>query len=154
EIHKTTRISPDGKSANQIDHFAISRKWRKSHLDVRAWRGADAASDQQLLIATMRTKLRATAAITKGQHQKFNTRYLSDSTFKEEFLCAADEKFNALPDMLHKPVETHWRDLQQVWVNTCRDVLGKKERNHKEWLTPSTWALINQRRELKQKLHQ
>ncbi len=30
EIHKTTWISPNGKSANQIDHFTISRKWRKS----------------------------------------------------------------------------------------------------------------------------
>ena len=27
-IHKTTWISPDGRSENQIDHFTISRKWR------------------------------------------------------------------------------------------------------------------------------
>ncbi|KAH3843554.1 hypothetical protein DPMN_117075 [Dreissena polymorpha] len=36
----------------------MDRKWRRSVLDVRVMRGADAASDHQLLEATIKTKLR------------------------------------------------------------------------------------------------
>lgn len=55
-IHKTTWTSPDGKTENQIDHITVSRKWRKSLLDVKVRRGADVASDHQLLVAIMKIK--------------------------------------------------------------------------------------------------
>ena len=58
-IDKTTRTSPDGNKENQIDHITVSSKWRRSLLDVRVKRGADAASDHQLLVATLRTKLKS-----------------------------------------------------------------------------------------------
>ncbi|GFS19442.1 craniofacial development protein 2 [Elysia marginata] len=41
-IHKATWISPDGRTENQIDHFGISKKFRKSLKDVGVMRGADA----------------------------------------------------------------------------------------------------------------
>jgi hypothetical protein len=34
-VHKVTWSSPDGRTENQIDHVAISRKWRSSLQDVR-----------------------------------------------------------------------------------------------------------------------
>ena len=40
--HKSTWMSPDGRTENRIDHFAISRRWRTSMQDVRVKRGADA----------------------------------------------------------------------------------------------------------------
>ena len=51
QIHKTTWTSPDGRTVNQIDHVTIGRKWRRSLLDVRVKRGADAASDHHLVVA-------------------------------------------------------------------------------------------------------
>ena len=44
-IHKSTWVSPDGVTENQIDHVCISRKFRRSLQDVRVRRGADVASD-------------------------------------------------------------------------------------------------------------
>lgn len=35
-IHKITWVSPDHVTENQIDHLAISRKWRGSLQDVRS----------------------------------------------------------------------------------------------------------------------
>ncbi|XP_065170250.1 craniofacial development protein 2-like [Atheta coriaria] len=57
QIHKTTWVSPDKKTHNQIDHITISRKWRSSLLDVRNKRGADVASDHHLIVGTLRIKL-------------------------------------------------------------------------------------------------
>jgi endonuclease/exonuclease/phosphatase family metal-dependent hydrolase len=48
---KVTWISPDYNTENQIDHFAISRKWRRSLQDVRNKRGADIGSDHHLVVA-------------------------------------------------------------------------------------------------------
>jgi hypothetical protein len=40
--HNVTWISPDFNTENQIDHFAISTKWKRSLQDVRNKRGAEA----------------------------------------------------------------------------------------------------------------
>ena len=45
QIHKATWVSPDHVTTNQIDHICISKKFRRSLLDVRVKRGADVASD-------------------------------------------------------------------------------------------------------------
>ena len=44
-IHKASWVSPNYTVENQIDHFCISRKFRRTLLDVRVMRGADASSD-------------------------------------------------------------------------------------------------------------
>lgn len=59
DIHKVTWFSNDGKTRNQIDHIAISRRWRRSLLDVRVFRGADIYSDHKLLMDTIQLKLAA-----------------------------------------------------------------------------------------------
>ncbi|XP_068731553.1 craniofacial development protein 2-like [Montipora capricornis] len=52
-IHKATWVSPDHVTENQIDHFCITKKFRRSLKDVRVRRGADAASDHHLLTARL-----------------------------------------------------------------------------------------------------
>ena len=39
DIHKVTWVAPNQRTFNQIDHIAISKKWRRSLLDVRSYRG-------------------------------------------------------------------------------------------------------------------
>ena len=56
--HKATWVSPDHITENQIDHVAVSRRHRRSLLDVRVKRGADVASDHHLLSIKMQLKLR------------------------------------------------------------------------------------------------
>ena len=57
--HKVTWVSPARNAQNQIDHIAISQRWRSSLQDVRAKRGADAASDHQLVVGYIHLKLLA-----------------------------------------------------------------------------------------------
>jgi len=46
------------KTENQIDHFWISKKFRRSLQDVRVKRGADAATDHHLIVAKVKLKLK------------------------------------------------------------------------------------------------
>ena len=54
--HKVSWVSPDNITENQIEHIAISEKFRRSLLDVRNKRGADIGSDHHLIIANFRLK--------------------------------------------------------------------------------------------------
>ena len=48
-IHKHIWTSPGGKTKNQIDHVLVNRQHQTSVMDTRAMRGADIASDHQLV---------------------------------------------------------------------------------------------------------
>ena len=48
-IHKETRYSADGRTANQIDHILISNRFKSAITDIRALKGPDAGADHKLL---------------------------------------------------------------------------------------------------------
>nr|KAG5685711.1 hypothetical protein BaRGS_027976 [Batillaria attramentaria] len=148
-IHKTTWTSPDGRTVNQIDHITIGRKWRRSLLDVRAKRGADAASDHHLVIAAIKIKLKAYRDQADRPSHKYNVHSLKESVKTNAFRCELRNRFSALDTLLEETIEEHWHDLRETWTATCREVLGKKTRQHKEWLTSDTWDLITERKRLK-----
>ena len=56
--HKVSWVSPDGITENQIDHFCISRRFRRSLEDVRVLRGADVGSDHHMLFAKVKLRLK------------------------------------------------------------------------------------------------
>ena len=49
-------------------------------------------------------------------------------------------------------VETEWRDIKHIYVETATDILGYKKKGNKEWLTPGTWQRIKERKVLKAKM--
>nr|KAG5697691.1 hypothetical protein BaRGS_000576 [Batillaria attramentaria] len=110
-IHKTTWTSPDGRTVNQIDHITIGRKWRRSLLDVRAKRGADAASDHHLVIAAIKIKLKAYRDQADRPSHKYNVHSLKESV-----------KTNAF--------RYHNRDLQAQYWDVNRQV-KRSARNDK-----------------------
>ena len=58
--HKVTWVPPTEDTKNQIDHIAISKRWRSSLQDVRNKRGDDIASDHHLFVAKIQLKLLST----------------------------------------------------------------------------------------------
>ena len=51
-------MSPDGQYQNKIDYILCSQIWRSSIQSVKARLEADCGSDQELLIAKFRLKLK------------------------------------------------------------------------------------------------
>ncbi|PVD33022.1 hypothetical protein C0Q70_08470 [Pomacea canaliculata] len=127
-IHKTTWTSPDGHTENQIDHITINRQFRRSLLDVRVKRDADAATDHHLLVATMKIKLRSVHDSSDRPHHKFNVQFLGDRGKHEEFNCEVKNRFATLEGLLEETVANHWTGLQETWNNACTQVLGKKRK--------------------------
>lgn len=93
---KETWNSPNGMVANQIDHIAVSRMWRRSLMNVRSRRGADCGSVHHLVIADMRLKV----AFTGIQLEKRQTLFDSDKLRKKEvahmFSLELQNRFTAL----------------------------------------------------------
>ncbi|XP_049317745.1 uncharacterized protein LOC125780141, partial [Bactrocera dorsalis] len=116
---------------NQIDHIAISRKWRGSLMDTRNTRGADIASDHHLLIASVRLKVAAVSNSKKKMQKKFDVEKL-----KDESTCASD-----------------WKSIKQTFLKAAEYSIGFKEYKRKSWISDSTWWLINERREIKNQLN-
>ena len=96
KIHKATWVSPDGQKENQIDHFCISRKFRRSLEDVRVLRGADVVSDHHLLIAKVKIKLKKHRKENHGCRTKYQVNLLQDKDKREEFHLELSNKFQAL----------------------------------------------------------
>ena len=60
DIHLQTWTSPNGQHCDQIDHVAVNGKYKRSVLDVRVFRGADAGSDHNLVVIRAQLKLHNT----------------------------------------------------------------------------------------------
>lgn len=61
--HWVTWVSPDMNTKKQIDHFCISKRFRRSLQDAWVKRGADAGTDHSLLVANLKLKLKNTTTL-------------------------------------------------------------------------------------------
>ena len=57
-----TWTSPDGNTRNQIDYFCIHERWKTSVVNTKTLPGADCGSDHELLVMSMRLKIKKTKA--------------------------------------------------------------------------------------------
>ena len=146
-IHKATWRSPDGMTENQTDHFCISSKFRRSLLDVKVARGADAASDHHLLLAVLKLKLKNYNKTDRANRPKYEVSHLQGPV-KEEFKIALMNRFEPL-EFQEDEVETHWKKVRDVFTATCKEVLGERTQIHKEWISQETLNKIEIRRDKK-----
>ena len=160
DIHKHTWVSPDTRTKNQIDHVAVCGKFKRSVLDTRAFRGADANSDHHLVIAKIKLRLCRVEKKTNGL-KKYNTAKLKvpevAQKFKIElrnsFSCLADDEANNTHDQAQvQDLENDWTKIKETYQKTAEKVLGFRSRSNKPWISAESWKEIDNRRELTRKM--
>jgi hypothetical protein len=152
-IHKLTWQSPNGRTLNQIDHIIINGKWRRSLENVRAFRGADAGSDHNLVAATVKLKLRK-AMRQEGQRRLFDIAKLRCPKIQKQFAVEVKNRFQALTDIDgdDTSVESKWDKIKKSYNEAAASTIGYRKKKNKEWLTSGSWEKIEERKQLKMKM--
>ena len=101
----------------------------------------------------MRLKLKKCLPPGSKAGRKFNTIYLNDRALKSTFKLTLSNRFQALENCEDDPMETLWETTKQAWKSTCEEVLGKRSRTQKEWLTADTMRVVDKRGEKKAELN-
>ena len=147
--HKVTWISPNKKTENQIDHILVTKQHRTSVLDTRTMRGADIASDHELLRCKLRIKLKKHKVLTEVSRKRFDTTKLQRPEIRKAFSVELKNRFQCLDEL--EDVETFWHEITKCYKETATDMIGFKAKGHKPWISNESWKLVDERRQLKEK---
>ena len=154
DIHKVTWTSPDKSVKNQIDHIAISRRWRKTLRDVRAHRGAEIGSDHELIIAKLQVRIASVRKQGNTKSPRFDTAKLQSPQAKQEFSINLKNRFEALAEMDDDSLQQQWARVKDTFTSVCKEKLGHVTRTYKTWLSDETIQQIESKRTARQRLLQ
>ena len=149
EVHKKTWSSADGMTFNEIDHICISRKWRSSLQDSRAYRGADIGSDHYLVRAAVKIKLkRQVKAVTA---RAFDVERLKSPAVAAAFSVELRNRFATLEDGLNPDnIEERWKAVRRKIAESAEAIIGRRRGKRKEqFIQDRTWQKIDERKHAK-----
>ena len=162
-IHKYPWTSPDGKHKNQIDHVAVNGKFKRSVTDTRTFRGADVASDHNLVIAEVQLKLnkifRPKRSTVKYEDSKLKIPEVMNA-FKNELknrfsvLQSHDDQPEVEEDATVDDIEMRWKGIKDAYNDTAKNVLGFRSHKSQSWISADSWSAIEERRTLKKKINE
>ena len=144
-IHKITWVSPDRRTQNQIDHIAISGKWKNSLLDVRNRRGADVYSDHHLLTGLMRIKLSTHRKREPTAPKRFDIAKLKDSVTTQNFTQNVREIVSS-NRQADEDISQKWRTVSNAMQKAGERTIGFRNNERKEWISDDTWKIIEERK--------
>ena len=146
---KTTLISPDGRTKNEIDYILIRSRFKSSTLNCRAYPKADCGSDHNLVAARLRLRFTEKKAITTIRKVRWNVEKLRE---EEQHKAYNEELAHVLRNT---PSDLSTMDNQLETVKTtitiaAKGTIGKREMTAKQkWITPRTLELMEEGNQLK-----
>ena len=105
-----TWTSPDGQYRNQIDYIFCSQKWRSSIQPVKTRLGADYGSDNELLIAKFRLKLKKVGKVTRQFRYDLNQ-------IPYDYTVEVTNRFKGL-DVIDSEPEELWTEVCDIVQET------------------------------------
>lgn len=131
DIHKTTWISPDGRTRNQIDHVIIENRDQHLVKDVRSYRGADADSDHILVIAKVKQQLPIINK-TNESLRKYNVEKMYSEGERREVETRINEELNNNSD--DNSLEEEWTHIETVMRKVAdQELLEVSKRKQGGW---------------------
>ena len=101
-------------------------------------RGADIASDHQLIRTQIKLKLKKKTRI------RYNANKLQDKATRSAFKLELSNRFAVLEAIDEEPdINTRWNQFSKAYNNTAEKVLGRKKRNNKPWISAKSWAKLH-----------
>ena len=155
--HKLSRTatwhSPNGQTHNQIDFILVPQRFKSSvnKANTRTFPGADIGSDHDLVLSTIKLKLKAKRQ-PKSPRIRFDLDKLKDPEVAEVFQAQVGGKFAAL-NLLDSDVDTLANNINDVLLTTAEEVLGKQRKKIQPWVTNEVLDLCDKRRELRGAKH-
>ena len=139
-----TWSSPDQRTRNQIDYILVQGRWRSSFMSAKTLPGADCGSDHQLLVCTMKMKLR------RIKRQQKPVRF-DVTKINEQYRVEVKNKFQSLleKDSEDSTPEELWQSIKEVVSKTAHRTLPRCKKKKKPWLTGEVFRLADQRRNVK-----
>ena len=88
--------------------------------------------------------------------KKFDIGKLRTSKAKQDFKLKLRNRFHVLQDHDSEndtQINELWETIRETYSESSEKVLGYKRQVYKDWITPGTWKLIDERKDLKTKLN-
>ena len=115
-----TWTSPDGQHQNQIDYILCSQRWRSSIQSAKTTLGVDCGSDQELLMAKFRFKLKKVGKTTRPFRYDLN-QILYDYTVEVR------NRFKGL-DLIDRVPEDLWTEVHDIVQEAVIKTITKKNK--------------------------
>jgi hypothetical protein len=106
-------------------------------------------------VAKIGLKLKKNQTLT-FQSIRYNVNYLQNTEYLKKFCTTINITFQVLQELYEeKQVDTErkWQDVNNVYTETCQDVLRKKTTQRNEWITPRTLQKVEERKQKKEELN-
>ena len=150
---RTTWHAPNGMVHNQIDYILTPRRFKSSvnRAKTRTYPGADIGSDHNLVLLTMKIKLKKKYKAAQTRI-KFDLEKLKDPEVAEMFQAQLGGKFAAL-NLVDIEINDLTDSMNEAVRETAEEVLGRHRKKHHPWVTDNILDLCDKRRALKKDKH-
>ena len=101
--------------------------------DVRVQRGADAASDHHLVLATMKMKLK-NREVKRNTRTQYSVDFLKDRLTRKTFRLTVRNKYEALQDIPeegNKDTDTQRQQINEMWTEHAAKLWERRNTNEK-----------------------
>src|SRR5271157_2012002 len=145
---KWTWSHPNGHRKNMIDFIITNRRWKNCVLNSCSFPSADIGSDHQLVICTLRLKLKCSKKSNNKLTSKHDISKLKNKVILAEYQLQLANKLPACTDTdltLDQAAESY----SKIIKTTADNILGFIRSRKKPWISNATLELTDQRRNIK-----
>ena len=139
-----TWTSPDGQHRNQIDYILCSQRRRSSIQSAKTRPGADCGSDDELLNAKFRLKLKKVGETTRPFSYDLNQ-------IPYDYTVEVRNRFKGL-DLIDRLPDEIWMEVHDIVQEAGSKTIPKKKKCKKaKWLSGEPLQIAVKRRKAKSK---